>query len=80
MKKFKKEESKMEKEIKVEETYQMRIYCSNCGFPIKCTIPKGKTFKQFRNKKEAENTECPNCGCKFTEKAGAENIHTESTK
>lgn len=45
-----------------EETYQIRISCSNCGYvqvkPI--DIPKGKTWHEHTDELKLE---CDHCGC-----------------
>jgi len=40
--------------------YPMEMTCNNCGKKLKVSIPKGITFKEYK-----QNGSCSFCGCQF---------------
>lgn len=54
-----------------EETYKLKVYCSNCDYGrngyldkgVETEIPKGISFSDW-----ARAEECPRCGCRDLER------------
>jgi len=70
------ENERQKKKESEQETYKVYVECNNCGYgnndgivkkfgdtfeEIFLTIPKGKTFEEYK-----QDIHCHNCGCKGT--------------